>query len=491
MNNSIYRQMKKNILPLFLGVVLLGGLNACDDLLDQTSQMSVSSATIFDTPARIEGLVNGAYKSLKSTNLYGGRLLQYGDLRGADFVIRTENALSGGYVWANNFTNLTADVNAVWEQAYIVINNSNVLIHGLEQTVGVITEDQKNYYLGEARFLRALAYFHLVTFYGRPYTENGGQEKAVPLRLQPEVSSANNNLVRSTVAQVYAQIIADLDFAEINLPEKYESNLLNTTRAHKNTAIALKTRVYLNKGEFAKVIEEAQKIVPQNEAPFSSVTGVPHALHPDITLVFGSDYTTNESIFSMPMTASDPPTGVALANVYYNAPDFVFNTAPESIISNSEWGSSDARRTFISYNSALGLNLLAKYKKVSPAIDYIPVIRYAEVLLNYAEAEVRNNGNRNKAIALLKAVRTRSDASYTFPAQALESEQLLHTISTERRIELVGEGFRANDILRNLETFPSKPSLASLTAREVGPADDGYIFPIPNAEILTNELINE
>lgn len=491
MNNSIYRQSKRSIAGIALSLVLFVGLSSCDDLLDQTSETSVSSATIFDTPARIEGLINGAYKSLKSTNLYSGRLVQYGDLRGEDFVIRTENALSGGYVWANSFTNLTADVSGVWEQAYVVINNSNVLIDGLEKSEGIISDAQKSNYLAEAHFLRALAYFHLVTFYGRPYAENSGQSNAVPLRLQPEVSSANNDMARSTVQAVYDQIISDLDFAETNLPEKYSSNTLNTTRAHKNTAIALKTRVYLNKGDFNKVIEEAKKIAPQNEAPFSATTGVLHALQPNITTIFSSDYTTSESIFSMPMTASDPPSGVALANVYYSAPDFVFNTGAESIISSSEWSSSDARRNFVSFNNGLSLYLLAKYTKVSPAIDYIPVIRYAEVLLNYAEAEVRTNGNLNKAIELLKSVRHRSDASYVFSAQALSTEQLLSTIRTERRIELFGEGFRANDILRDLQTFRSKPSLASLTARQVSPTDDGYIFPIPNSEILTNKRINE
>ncbi|SCD21802.1 SusD-like proteins [Proteiniphilum saccharofermentans] len=493
MNTSIYKykHIQRNIVIAAV-LVSLGFVSSCDDLLDQTSQTSLSSATIFDTPARIEGLVNGAYRSLKSANLYSGRLVQYGDLRGEDFVIRTENALAGGYVWANSFTNLTGDINSVWEQAYVVINNANVLIEGLDRSEGVISDGQKRNYIAEARFLRGLAYFHLVTFYGRPYIESGGQDKAVPLRLQAEVSSANNNLARSTVFDVYKQIIEDLDYAEVNLPESYSSALLNTTRAHKNTAIALKTRVYLNKGEFDKVIEEAKKIVPQDEAPFSATTGVTHALNADITTIFNADYTTTESVFSMPMTVADPPGGAALANVYYSAPDFVLNTEPAGIISDTEWRESDARRNFVSYNSSLGLYLLAKYTKVSPAIDYIPVIRYPEVLLNYAEAEARStSGDLNKAVALLKAVRNRSDAAYIFPAQALAQDQILTTIRVERRIELLGEGFRANDILRDLQTFPGKPSLASLTARQVGPADEGYVFPIPNSEILTNELINE
>jgi tetratricopeptide (TPR) repeat protein len=488
MKKTTYNLIKINIAAL--GIIATGALASCDDLLDTTSPTSVSSATIFDTPKRINGLVNGAYKSLKSANLYSGQILFYGDVRAEEYICRTENALAGGYIWANNFNNLTGEVNNIWGESYIVINNANVLIDGLNKSTGIIGDDLKKNYLGEAHFLRALAYFNLVTIYGRPYAENNGVSKAIPLRLQPEVSSANNDLKRSTVAEVYKQIIDDLDFAEENLPETYSSNLLNTTRAHKNTAIALKTRVYLNKGSFDKVIEEAIKIVPQNQAPFSATSGVNHALQSDIVSIFTSNYTTSESVFSLPMTASDPPAGTALSITYFSAPAFVLNANGAGIISNAEWKSTDARRSFVLYDNSLSLYLLAKYKKTSPAIDYIPVIRYAEVLLNYAEAEARD-GSLTKAIELLKAVRNRSDANYVFPENSLTAGEILNTIRTERRIELLGEGFRTNDILRELLTFSTKPSLSSLTPREVKPADDGYIFPLPNNEILTNKLINQ
>lgn len=490
MKTSLYKYF--NFKLAIIGVTFITILSSCDDLLDTKSKTSLSSATIFDTPKRIEGLVNGNYKSLKGANLYSGRLLLYGDARAEEFVCRTENALSGGYIWSNNFTNLTGDVSAVWEQLYRVINNSNILIEGLEKSENIISDELKKNYLGEAHFLRGLAYFHLITFYGRPYTETGGLEKAIPLRIKAESTSANNDLERSTVAVIYKQIIDDLDYAENNLPEKYSTNLLNTTRAHKNTAIALKTRVYLSKGEFDKVIEEAKKIVPQSQAPFLATSGVPFELQKDITSIFSSDYTTTESIFSLPMTASDPPSGSALANVYFSAPDFVLNSDNAGIISNSEWRENDARRKFVQYSSSLKLYLLAKFTKVSPAIDYIPAIRYSEILLNYAEANVRStNGNLSLAGELLKAVRNRSDANYTFPAEALSNNGILNTIRTERRIELIGEGFRSIDILRNGFTFPTKPSLSSLTPRSVKPSDDGYIFPIPNTEIITNGLINK
>jgi hypothetical protein len=482
--------MKKNfktiIIAFVAGVLGLSTLVSCDDELDTTSVTSLSSSSIFDTPARIEGLVSGAYKSLKSSDLYSGRLLHCNDLRGEEFICLTENSLGGGYAWQQNLSSTTDVVNSIWAQSYRVVNNANILIDGLAQSKGVISDDLKKNYIGEARFLRALAYFTLVTTYARPFADNNGNNKGVPLRLKPESTSDNNNLARSDVKAIYAQIINDLDTAELFLPDKYSTALQNTTRAHKNTAIALKTRVYLSKRDFAKVREEAKKIVAQNQAPFSSTTRVLHKLQDNIATIFSTDYTTVESIFSMPMTASDPPSGSILSNVYNSAPNYALNNTSSGIISNTEWKTTDARRAFVRTQS--GLSYLTKYAKVNPAIDYVPVIRYAEVLLNYAEAEARG-GDINKAIALLQAVRKRSDASYIFPANSLTDTEILNTIRTERRIEFLGEGFRATDILRDLLTFPDKPSRSSYTSRIVSPSDDGYVYPLPNSEILTNKLL--
>jgi hypothetical protein len=462
-------------------------LFSCDGLLNTTSETSLSSASIFETPARIEALVSGAYKSLKSSDLYSGRLLHCNDLRGEEFICLTENSLGGGYAWQQNLSSTTGEVNSIWTQAYRVINDANILIDGLSKSEGLISEEIKKNYIGEVRFLRALAYFTLVTTYARPYVDNNGNNKGTPLRLKPESTPANNDLARSDVKAVYEQIVNDLDTAELYLPEKYATALLNTTRAHKNTAIALKTRVYLSKHDFSKVREEASKIAGQSQPPFSATSGVEHRLQDDITTIFSADYTTTESILSMPMSASDQPSGTALATAYNSAPNYALNHTGPGILNHTEWKDTDARRKFVRQGN--DLFYLTKYSKVSPPIDYIPVIRYAEVLLNYAEAEARDGGDLNKAIALLQAVRYRSDAGYTFPANSLTQSEIINTIRIERRIELLGEGFRATDILRDLLTFPDKPSRSSYTSREVGPNDEGYIFPLPNNEILTNKLL--
>jgi len=472
--------------PLFLLLVALAGLSSCSkkEGLDTIPETTISSTNVFDTPQRIEGLVNGIYKGLKAASLYGGRYLLYEDVRGEDFINLTANSYTAYESWSNSYSSGSNDINNLWSAGYTTINLANILIDGLAKHPNVVTAAKSNQYVAEAKLLRALSYYSLVTAFARPYNENNGASKGLPLRLLAETGTANNDLARSSVAVIYAQILKDLDEAEANLPDNYESALLNTTRAHKSTAIALKTRVYLSMNQFSKVVDEAKKIVPQTTAPFSTLTGVKHVLQPNIFTIFDSDYTTAESILSMPMTTLDSYTGQsAIAYIYNTNLEYYLN--PNGILGDAQWGASDQRRQLT--RAVSGRQYFKKYAKPSPFLDYIPVIRYAEVLLNYAEASAKV-GNLDLAKALLQAVHSRSDASFVFPEATFSSASgLINAIWKERRIELLGEGFRSNDLQRNLLPIPAKGD-SNLQAPEVPVTADNYIFPAANTELATNKL---
>lgn len=468
---------------LTLGLLLI--VTACKDteLLNPTPATAISGANAFDTPDRILGLVNGIYKAVKNGNYYGGNYYTYQEARGEEFINRTSNTFTAYEAWNQTLNAGSNFVAGFWAAAYGAINNANIVIKGLTDNPDKVSATLMKQYTAEAKFLRALSYFSLVTLYARPYTENNGTSPGLPLRLQAETSTANNDLKRSTVAEVYAQIIKDLDEAEADLPLTYSTALLNTTRAHRNTAIALKTRVYLNSGNWAKVIEEAKKIVSIN-APYSAVTGVNHKLQ-SVVEIFTTNYTSTESILSVPMTELDNVTGQSSFPYVFNA-NAEYNLNPSGIWGDTEWKSTDLRRTFA--RTASGVQFLTKYSKPSPFLDYLPIIRYSEVLLNYAEAAARM-GDLTQATALLKAVRNRSDATYIFPASAVDTQAALtSTILKERRIELLGEGFRSNDLLRNLLPLPAKSS-SSNSAPVVQPSQSNYTLPLPNTEITTNKLL--
>jgi len=467
--------------------IIIALLSACEkrEELNIEPETTISDADIFKSPARIEGLVNGIYKALKGASLYGGRILLYQDARGEDFINITANNYTGYESWNNSYSSGSNDVNNLWSQAYTTINNANILIDGLAANPGIVSTQKASEYIGEAKLLRALAYYTLIVSFGQPYNKDAGASKGVPLRLKAENGPENNNLARSTVAQVYAQIIKDLDEAEASLPQSYASSELNTTRAHISTAIALKTRVYLGMNQWDKVVQEAVKLVPQIQAPFSTTaTSVKHALQPGIAAIFASDYTTSESIFSMPMSNLDNQTGQSSIAYIYNT-NLEYYVNPAGILGDAQWSATDARRTFLRLNA--GKHFFRKFAKPSPFLDYIPVIRYAEVLLNYAEASARS-GNLTLAQNLLKAVHQRADATYVFPSVAFSSQQaLIETIWKERRIELLGEGFRGIDLLRNLQPLPAKGD-SNLQTPAVAITADNYIFPPANTELATNKI---
>lgn len=485
------RNKLKSIYIITLGLIIMTASCNKKDKLYPVSETSISDATAFSTATRIKGQVLGLYSSLKSGQMFGGRVVIYGDIKGEEFINEGSNLVTGFDVWNLNPTNSASSVQNLWGQAYYTINSANVFIDGMNaDAVQVVGQALADNYIGEAKFVRALCYLQLIQFYAKPYP-SGGSSLGVPLRLTGIKGAGHSDLARSTIDEVYAQILKDLNEAEAALPATYGNATDRVTRAHKNTAIALKTRVYLAMQKYPDVITEANKIVNAS-APFEATSGVNNKLNASFTEIF-SNYTTSESILSMPMstTAGDFP-GTQNQLGYYYTPvvgqggvgngEYSLNTG--GIIANTDWKSNDSRRNLIR-QSPNGKYWLYKWQTASPYTDWVPVIRYAEVMLNLSEALARaGTGVDSRALALLNAVRHRSDPSTTFAPTT--KEELINLILTERRIELLGEGFRNFDLMRLLQTIPAKGIAPSR-----GPADNGYIWPISAIELNLNKLIQD
>ena len=475
------------IMTIGLGVLVTSSCKR--ELLNPAPQTSVSDATAFDQPYRIANQVLSLYTALKSGALYGGRYLVYGDIRGEDFLLEDPNLVTNADVWALNPTNTANAVQGLWAQAYIVINNCNLFIDGMAaKGTSVVGVPTGNAYIAEARLIRAISYYSLLQYYARPFADGAGSKPGLPLRLTGIKAGGSSDLARSSVADVYAQVISDLDFAETNLPSTNGSVYNNTTRAHKNTAIALKTRVYLSMQNYAKVITEANKIVPA-AAPFTATSGVANTLQADITNVFKTPYTTAESIFSVPFssTTGDIPGTQNGLQAYYLAnattgAGSIFSLNPAGIIGDAGWTATDKRRSFILTKTGTPTKYyLTKFPTASPA-DFTPIIRWAEVLLNLAEAKVRSTNTVDaQALAILNTIRQRSDPTVTFAPAT--SADLINLIMNERRIEFLGEGLRNNDLMRLLQTLPAK---GTVTAK--APTEEGYIWPVSSFEKSLNKL---
>ncbi|MEI8225777.1 MAG: RagB/SusD family nutrient uptake outer membrane protein [Bacteroidota bacterium] len=481
----------KNIIKFFvlIFVMLLPG-SCSKENLDPVPKTSISDLTAFDTKDRIVGQVNGLYDRMKNGQYRGGRFLIYNDIRANDFDNLLANGVTGYQTWQNNVTESTNEVDGLWVAVYAAVNGINVFLEGLDASrldpvkAAVITEAEYNQFKGEALTLRALCYFDLLQLYAKPYNMGAGAELGVPLRLKANKSSADNDLARSTVNEVYTQILADLNTAESMVALTNGTAILNTTRVHRNTVIALKTRVLLHMNNFTAVVTEGNKIVPAS-APFTATSGVANALEANIATVFVSPWITNESIFSMPMVATDAPGTQNQLGYYYSPPA---NTNPEyclistGILNNAGWITVDTRRNLLIVNA--GKTWLNKFK--APVfVDYVPVIRYSEVLLNVAEAESRAAGSATaRSIALLNAVRGRASGGTYVAGNFANLAAFLDKIMLERNIEFLGEGIRNMDIMRTVSPIPGKGPV-----NPVPTTSKSYIWPIPLSEVLANKLI--
>ena len=485
-------KMLKYSLYIFVAAVAFQGTGCMKDELNPAPTTSLPDNAVFTNKERIESQVRAIYASSKNSGMFGGRYQIFNDIRGGDFMNDRTNVVTGYDIWS--YTPSNSSTNSVqnhWSRAYFVINLANIFIEGMAASGTAVVGDalSKNY-IAEARFMRAISYYSLLQFYARPYWDGNGSKPGVPLRIVGNTQPGNYDLARAPVADVYVQMLDDLTYAEQNLPANYSTATLNTTRAHRNTAIAMKTRVYLTMQRYTDVITEANKIVSAT-APFVAATGVAHALQADVNNVFKTPYNTTESILSMPFASNEAPGTQNQLGYYYGPSSFnggngEYSLLPTGIIANAGWTATDKRKNMV---ITVGTKkYLSKYPTGGNFTDWAPVIRYAEVLLNLAEARVRSTNTVDpKAVDLLNAIRGRSDATTVFTVAGFaNAAALADAIMTERRIELLGEGFAGGDLTRLGLPLPAKPGVNTIPA-----TGQQYIWPISSTELLLNKLCTD
>lgn len=492
----------RNTIKISVVLILILLTGACSkENLNLVPETSLSDLSVFDNKDRIVAQVNGLYSFMKSGQFLGGRYLVYNDIRDDNFIPNSNNGVTNFATWNHSLVSSTNEVNNCWGAIYAAVNAINIFTEGLEtawtsgKLTSKITEAEKNQYMSEALTLRAMCYFYLVQLYALPYNKSNGTEPGVPLRLKAYSSLEGNNLARSSVAEVYTQILADLNAAEPLAIDTYGTGaanaLLNTTRIHKNTIIAFKTRVYLHMNNFASVVTESSKIVPAS-APFVAPTGVPNALNATFAGIWATPYTTVESILSMPFTETNLPGTQNSLAVYYHpssSESYFLVTAPGSLFTKID--AADKRKAlFVTSGSK---TYIGKFTNYTSPVDYAPVMRYAEVLLNRAEALVRSsNAVTQQAVDLLNAVRGRSYAAGTYTLASFTTVQsFVDAVMLERNIEFLGEGIRNFDLMRTVSTIPGKDGTAFAMGlvSSVAPSDPTYVWPMPSSEANQNKLL--
>ena len=327
-------------------------------------------------------------------------------------------------------------------RAYLGINYANILIDGIENSYAdklPCDATTAQGYLQECKFLRALSFYYLSQLFGQPYVYDKNASN-IPLRITPANGAGFNDLPASTIADVFAQILADTDEASA-LPTGYGDTGFDCIKASQAAAHALRMRVYMCMEQWDKALAEAQQI-----NGFSLI--------PDLGTMFDLPYAlTAENIFSIPMSATDrPSTQQHPAGFFsHDAGDITCVNDINGIA--TQYGiAADARSRFL--KTANGYMFCEKYNELGTRLEWIPIFRYGEILLNLAECYYRL-GREEEALAALKTVRSRSidPASDSLVLYTETGAALWNVISNERRWEFLGEGLRGYDISRRGEDF--------------------------------------
>jgi hypothetical protein len=478
LSKLLYQLLKLKIMKkIFLYGLFLIGVTlfpSCEDFLDKEPPLYFTEEEVFTDPVRLESAVNGLYLGLKSQYSLGGKMFAIVDNIGDDFINVAGNGYELTFTYDMKVTLDRQESYELWRYTYLAINRCNVFLKNIEahkETAGA------NYdrYVAEAKFVRALGYYYLHQIYTMPYVINPNA-KSVVLRLQAEESLENNDLARASSEEVLNQILQDLSASSALLTGSGTEEYV--VRATQAAAEALKQRIYMLKGEWDNAIAAGEKI-----------TG--YTLTDDIVSVFRTPYVTSENIFSLPFDATNRP-GQQYATGYF----YIGGRSDEIDVStgiagiNGYGNPKDARISGLT-NIGDGGRLLVKYTS-STYVDWLPVFRYAETLLNLSEA-CFNKGDEARALALLKQVRTRSlaPADDELNLDALSGDALKTAIINERRLEFLGEGIRGLDILRRGETFVKQPGTAYELVVKPEAGTNGYIWPIPQFERANNKLIED
>lgn len=493
---------------------------------------SIGETAAFTTPALIELSVTGMYNAaalgdFNGNNprgyVFGAAFVQQGDNRGEDAVnLATFYQLT----YTGTYDTTTANNTYYWADGYRLINRANIIIEGVTNALqaGTITKAVADDYIGQAKFFRAIAHNEILIHHARPFQDNPSTNLGIPYREIPNNSAANNSVSllqgRNTVAECYTKILKDLDDAEaLTVSKTARAGTAKIERITKEAAIAYKTRVYLHMRRWDKVISEGIKL---NGA---------YAMTANPDTPFSSNLSNTESIFSLSQSAvNNPGANGALASMYHPPVPAASNGRGLVAISpiiwrNPSWLSDDKRRaegTMVVTGVTgyyPGTKFTKKYKDGVNKTDASPIIRYAEVALNMAEAYARQNDLVN-GLSRLNSVRDRSLAapvtqSYTATSFA-NNVELLRAILVERRIEFVMEGRRwpdisrlQNDDLAPIVGIPAKaanggfsslalagpayalgtPYTGALTVNAIPYSDFKFIWPIPILETNANPTL--
>ena len=521
----------------FLLILLVSG---CEKFLNTQPTDNFSPEFYYNTEAQLNTALLGVYDPLSTEDLYGNNVFTTLDACTDEGFYARSAIVTGPQVYNYDFSD--NNIRTFWRTLYQGIERANLLIANINKAE--MDSVKRREILGQALFLRAYYHFDLVKNFGD-----------IPLKLSPTASVTDVSFPRVSSKLVYDQIIKDMSDAESMLPTS--TALGSASRISKTTAQGMLARVCLFAAGFP--VNDASRYADARAWALKVMNSGEHALNQSYNAVLTNTaysqifinhiqdkYDVRESMWEAEFSgnrsdaflesgrvgntngiAFTPATnfqdtgycygfiGVTqrLYNLYGNG-----DLRRDWAIAPFNYNNTTLARVYFTATQVYNRNpgkwrrsfetLTPKHKNYTPT--NFPLLRYADVLLMFAEAENQLNGPSKEAYEAINMVRRRG---YGLPVSApslvadlpagLTKTQFQQSVQDERSRELCFEGLRRNDLIRwgqfvtvmnsvgrEISTgAPSNFRYAALGGNNVSTRH--LLFPIPAAELAVNKNMTQ
>ena len=483
----------------FISLLMFVVATGCDDFLEKYPLDTVNTENFYKTKDDAVAAINAAYQPLQRPKLHNMRMWTTDIIAGNSEVGANPVEANDGIETKDQARFITTTDNRgvldLYQGPAPGILYANIVL----QKVPSIDMDEalKNRILGEAKFLRAYYYFILVRFFGD-----------VPLILVPQTPGDDLRPPRTPKAEVYNQIIKDLEEAIEQLPRREEYANADLGRASKGAAVGMLAKVYLTLGNWDKVVTLCDQ-----------VRDLGYALNPDYSSNFSPETeSSNESLFEVQYVN---PVNNFWDDDNQSSWTTNFMGPRDSPLTTVGWGWNQPTREFIDsyedgdlrkdvtvfyeggpqfdgkdYKSSMAYVTGYNVRKFVLPSAYVPtgssgsplnwpVLRYADVLLMKSEA-LNELGRTIEAETPLNEVRARAGLD---PVSGLNQEAFREKVLHERRMELAFEGHRWFDLIRVKNGEWGLQFLHSIGRTNA--SEKHLLFPIPQAERDVNPNLTQ
>lgn len=419
--------MKKIIYFTLMAVILTSAFSSCKKFLERPPAGQMTEEEALKDEAGFMALLNGEYTLLANSEFFGGRLQTAAELLAdqadgsrftGDFseIFRRQNSIFGGFR------------DGLYNNGYRVINVANLLLSKLS----LINTGAQDNAKGQALLFRAIGHFEMVRLFAQPYGySSDNSHDGIPLRTSVDITSVQ----RSTVAEIYSQIVSDLKEAEQLLPDTYPGNY----KATKWAAKAFLAKVYFQMNDFTNAYASASEVVGNTTFVLDNAYNLRY-----------SPALSKEGIFAIQNVNNFYSPGGELRGNYRSDLAIPVLNYTNQFFTLATQDPADVRKAWYSSTLQTDYKVLTKYNR-----DFfdLPIVHLTEIKLILAEsgAEIAaaNPAALAAAITNINQILSRAYGGTTRNLGVNATAGLvISTARKERELELVGEGNRYHEIKR-------------------------------------------